>query len=209
MSEAMSVAPENAPKPVERASTKAKKKRKESTKPKMSKQERRTKYTAIARDRRMEKRFLNTTCFHCRKKGHTIQNCPKKKSEDDNTRICFRCGARDHSLADCTNEETTGDTLPFATCFVCKGKGHLASACPENEHGIFVNGGACRICQSTQHRAKTCPQNPNKKTNKKTIKEKEGIVNNEDFSDLLVSETPKHNETKSVSDGKPTRVVKF
>jgi Zinc knuckle len=207
--------------------TKKKKGRRSTQKPKMTKLDRRAKYTAIARDRRTDKRFVNTTCFHCRTKGHTIQNCPKKKQEEEDddanggaatsssssSRICFRCGARDHSLADCPNETSDG-SLPFATCFVCHGTGHLASACPDNEHGIFVNGGACRICQSTQHRAKTCPQNPKNNTKtKKDKKEKEGIVNNEDFSDLLlVSESANaHNDiTKpALNEKQQLRVVKF
>jgi zinc finger CCHC domain-containing protein 9 len=217
----------------------------QSNKPKLTKLERRAKYTAIARDRRQDKRFVHTTCFHCRKKGHTIQNCPQKKQENGEEmgggstpcapapigttrRICFRCGARDHSLADCSvavEQGASESLLPFATCFVCQATGHLASACPANDHGIFVNGGACRICQSTQHRAKMCPQrrigdDDDKTTSKKKKKmekrEKEGIVNDEDFSDLLLARdeaTPsnKDNERKPgiVEDKQKPRLVKF
>lgn len=47
--------------------------------------------------------------------------------------------------------------MPFASCFVCKGKGHLASACPENkERGVYPNGGACKLCRETSHLAKDC-----------------------------------------------------
>jgi zinc finger CCHC domain-containing protein 9 len=214
----------------------------QSNKPKLTKLERRAKYTAIARDRRQDKRFVNTTCFHCRKKGHTIQNCPQKKQEDEDERgsastpcapapigttrrICFRCGARDHSLADCPVAEEEGSLLPFATCFVCQAKGHLASTCPANDHGIFVNGGACRICQSTQHRAKTCPQRrkgdddgktTSKKKKKMEKKEKEGIVNDEDFSDLLLARdeaTPSNEDKVSkpsvIEEKQKSRLVKF
>jgi zinc finger CCHC domain-containing protein 9 len=46
--------------------------------------------------------------------------------------------------------------LPFATCFICNTKGHLASQCQQNEKGIYINGGSCRTCGSTKHRASDC-----------------------------------------------------
>jgi zinc finger CCHC domain-containing protein 9 len=47
--------------------------------------------------------------------------------------------------------------LPFASCFICSGTGHLASSCPQNNaKGVYPNGGCCKICQQTDHLARDC-----------------------------------------------------
>lgn len=47
--------------------------------------------------------------------------------------------------------------MPFASCFVCSGKGHLAGACPQNkERGVYPNGGCCKLCGDKSHLAKDC-----------------------------------------------------
>lgn len=50
-----------------------------------------------------------------------------------------------------------GPELPFASCFICDGKGHLASQCSKNERGVYPRGGECKICHSVEHLAKDCP----------------------------------------------------
>lgn len=41
-------------------------------------------------------------------------------------------------------------------CFLCDAKGHLASACPKNERGVYPNGGCCHYCGSVRHLARNC-----------------------------------------------------
>jgi zinc finger CCHC domain-containing protein 9 len=156
------------------------------TKIKMTKEERRSKYTQIARDRKdkavTRHREGDMICYNCRKTGHSIHNCPdatdaiknyskkgggknssSSSSADTGSRICYACGSTEHGLANCPNKHKNSKTdgelpdLPFATCFVCQGQGHLASQCPQNEKGVYVNGGACSHCQSVRHLATACP----------------------------------------------------
>ena len=44
-----------------------------------------------------------------------------------------RCGSQKHTLARCRKHVDGRNPLPFASCFVCSGTGHLASACPKNK----------------------------------------------------------------------------
>ncbi len=68
-----------------------------------------------------------------------------------------RCGSRRHNLSKCRELVDPENPLPFASCFVCSGKGHLASKCPKNQSGIYPNGGCCKLCKETNHLAKDCP----------------------------------------------------
>ena len=36
-------------------------------------------------------------------------------------------------------------------------KGHLASKCPQNDRGVYPNGGSCKVCGKVDHRASDCP----------------------------------------------------
>lgn len=164
-------------------------------KPKMTKAERKAKYTEIARKRRMKQqgswrggggRFGNNrnravVCYQCRQTGHTIAECPNKDTHTtttgmDDGGICYKCGSTEHSLSHCPkrtnrprrgNGDNEAEELPFATCFLCKQKGHITKSCPQNQHGIYVNGGCCRICGSQNHRATACPENSEKKKKKR------------------------------------------
>ena len=47
--------------------------------------------------------------------------------------------------------------MPFASCFVCLQKGHLAGKCPKNgAKGVYPEGGECKICRGKDHLAKDC-----------------------------------------------------
>jgi zinc finger CCHC domain-containing protein 9 len=189
---------------------------------KLTKEERRAKYTEIARQKQESQKFKNVVCFQCRKTGHAAEHCPQNEKNDctagstSRMGICFLCGSIEHVLAQCPTAKRNGATadayLPFATCFVCKENGHLASQCPKNEHGIYVNGGACNICGSNQHWKTNCPQN----TTKKREKEKIPKENNIEITDLLESSdlTTKESDTvateqKHATSKKKRRIVKF
>ena len=178
-----------------RGGRKHNKKYKKAAKPKMTKEERRAKYTKIAHDRR-DKKFAATrgrhlVCYRCRKKGHASADYPLNQqpgSEDGcgkagtNSqgrgvvgRLCFKCGSIEHGLSHCPKMKNASRLpsgkfdyanidMPFASCFVCGGMGHLASNCNQNEgRGIFVKGGGCRLCGSKHHIAADCPDNEKRK----------------------------------------------
>ncbi|XP_074923145.1 zinc finger CCHC domain-containing protein 9 isoform X2 [Chelonoidis abingdonii] len=96
--------------------------------------------TALKKDRRREGRRLkrqemkkNTmVCFHCRKPGHGIADCPAAlESQDMGTGICYRCGSTEHEITKCR-----------------------AKVDP-------ALGGCCRLCGSVEHFKKDCPENQN------------------------------------------------
>ncbi|KAJ3136982.1 Zinc finger CCHC domain-containing protein 9 [Physocladia obscura] len=71
--------------------------------------------------------------------------------------ICYKCGSTEHKSSQCKKKLNSVDNLyPFASCFVCKGIGHLASMCPQNERGMYPNGGSCKFCGSVKHLASQC-----------------------------------------------------
>jgi hypothetical protein len=48
--------------------------------------------------------------------------------------------------------------MPFALCFVCNSKGHLARDCPSNaSKGVYPRGGSCMVCGEITHLARDCP----------------------------------------------------
>lgn len=177
--------------------------------PRMTKDERRQKYTEIARQRRAKQqdqhRKKDAICYHCRQQGHLVADCPARN--EAGALICYKCGSTEHGLSACPKRnEGNATDLPFASCFLCKEKGHLISQCPQNSKGVFVNGGECRHCGSKQHLATKCPDK-----SKKLTKEKVLMVECEDIEDLLERDEPcraKKQEAKKTP-AKKRKVVKF
>eukprot|EP00640_Fibrocapsa_japonica_P003743 CAMPEP_0113937782 /NCGR_PEP_ID=MMETSP1339-20121228/4328_1 /TAXON_ID=94617 /ORGANISM="Fibrocapsa japonica" /LENGTH=295 /DNA_ID=CAMNT_0000940681 /DNA_START=27 /DNA_END=914 /DNA_ORIENTATION=+ /assembly_acc=CAM_ASM_000762 len=151
----------------------------EKVKPKMSKEERREKFTQQARERQKQKQLAGANakvvCFGCRQKGHALAQCPLAQGTPPAAasasasasghsavqggvgRCCYNCGSTEHTLRQCTAPKK-GDGMSFAVCFLCKEKGHISAKCPQNEHGIYPKGGQCNVCGSKLHLASNCPQ---------------------------------------------------
>ena len=182
----------------------------------MTKEERREKYTTLARQRRDAKlqreRSRQLTCFKCRKHGHAASSCPSASSSNN---LCYKCGSTEHTLSACAKvrkgERAVDMDLPFATCFVCEQKGHLASQCERNERGIYVNGGSCRTCGSTKHRANDCPEQKkrSKQRDKAEPTEHEEAMANEVLLHGKGDEQPERKEEAPEVQEKKRRVVKF
>ena len=150
-------------------------------------------------------------CFRCRKSGHLAKFCDQLDSAEQNTDLCYVCGSTEHTSKDCLeqNDSEHGKSrFKFATCFVCKEKGHLASECERNPNGIYPNGGNCRFCGSNKHMAKNCDSNPAQK--QKQSNSQFGDVDNDallvpDTDDTLSRKNRENNNDKPVK----KKIVKF
>lgn len=40
-------------------------------------------------------------CLLCRRRGHSLKNCPNKNDEVVDKKLCYNCGETSHSLANC------------------------------------------------------------------------------------------------------------
>lgn len=133
--------------------------------PKISKDERRQKFLNVLveqKEQEREKDAANfTTCLGCRKRGHFLKDCPKNgqvANDEPVVDICFNCGETGHALRHCGKPRRRDGNLPFASCFICKRKGHISKDCPENPNGLYPKGGCCHICLQKTHLVRDCPE---------------------------------------------------
>ncbi|KAG6861936.1 hypothetical protein C0995_009886 [Termitomyces sp. Mi166 len=109
-------------------STSAKKRMREK-----AKKEKALPISELRRLRRIKEKLEATTCYACRQKGHAAKDCPNTEKSSEDTQnakivgICYRCGSLKHILSRCKKSVDEANPLPFASCFVCNGKGPMYS----------------------------------------------------------------------------------
>lgn len=112
--------------------------------------------------KRIAVRYSDKQCFNCRKQGHTLSQCPLNNKQTEGTGMCFKCGSLNHMSRFCKVKSKGQGAYPYATCFVCKKSGHISKDCPDNDHGLYPNGGCCLECGSVRHLRRDCPEKQKK-----------------------------------------------
>lgn len=157
--------------------------------------ERRKAEKALTRERKR-------VCFHCRKSGHNLSDCPELGRDEAGSGICFKCGSAEHTHFEC--KVVKGQEFRHASCFICREQGHIARQCPDNPKGLYPQGGGCKICGDVTHLKKDCPD---------VIKEKEetNITADKIVGNQLESLEEDEIHVKSHNDENKTRskIVKF
>ncbi|KAK0179601.1 hypothetical protein PV327_005339 [Microctonus hyperodae] len=145
-------------------------------------------------------RIKKHVCFHCRKAGHNLSDCPDLGKEESATGICFKCGSTEHTHFECKVNKKA--EFRFASCFICREQGHIAKQCPDNPKGLYPDGGSCNVCGDVTHLKKDCPElTVKKEQNTLTVST---IAENqlESLDDDKTKKSDNHQVTKS-------KIVKF
>lgn len=167
---------------------------------------------ALKKDQRREVRRLKRQaqkksgmiCFHCRKAGHGMDECPEmdKDEQEMGSGICYHCGSTEHELQKCRAKiDPALGEFPFAKCFICGETGHLSRSCPDNPKGLYANGRCCKLCGSVEHFQKDCPDHQNMSNFGLTVgRWKKGM--SADYEEVLVTSNihkTKHKAPKIVN----------
>ena len=97
--------------------------------------------------------------------------------------------------------------LPFATCFICKEKGHLSSQCEQNENGVYIKGGCCKECGSKYHLHVNCPEK--KKKDEEQDKDNDSAGDVEEYLEEEQADKSVQLDSSNAAKSKKKKVINF
>ena len=113
----------------------------------------------ISNESKEGQRRTEILCFRCGSLAHSLSMCPVPAKYQSRTEVSDKATGRlDSDEITLLSDERLVEILPFATCFVCQGVGHLSRHCKDNKNGVYPKGGGCRFCGSKWHYLKDCPE---------------------------------------------------